>query len=93
MGLRPNSLPRPAGRPWVGRVFLGFPAPAPGPGRSPDRSPLKQVGRSGPRPGNERGLAPDGGGAGITPKITPPAGFNGGALRVKTRPAPARPAL
>jgi len=71
-GPRPNSPPRPAERPGAERVFLGFPAPAP-PARSPECSPLKQVGRNGPRPGNERGLAPDrgGAGAGITPKITP----------------------
>jgi len=34
-GPQPNSLPPPAERPGAGRVFLAFPAPAPGPGRSP----------------------------------------------------------
>jgi len=43
-----------------------------------------------PRPGNERGLAPDGGGAGIPSKITPPARCKGGAWGVKSRPAPSR---
>ena len=60
---RPNSPPRPAERPGAGRVLLWFPAPAPGPARSPDRSPLKQVGRNGApskecagtRPGRWRG--------------------------------------
>jgi len=42
----PNSPPRPAERPGAGPVFLEFPAPAPGPSRSPDGSPLKQVGRN-----------------------------------------------
>ena len=42
----------------------------------------------GPHPGNERGLAQDAGGAGITTKITPPARCNAGAWRGKTRPAP-----
>jgi len=62
-GPRPNSPPRPAERPGAGRVILWFPAPAPGPARSPDRSPLKQVGRNGApskecagtRPGRWRG--------------------------------------
>jgi len=31
----------------LGRVILRFPAPVPGPARSPDGSPLKQVGRNG----------------------------------------------
>jgi len=88
----PGPIPRPALLNGLGRsvFFLGFPAPAPGPARSPDGSPLKHVGRNGPHPGNERGLAPDGGGAGITRKITPPARCKGGAWRVKTRPAPPR---
>jgi len=42
----------------------------------------------GPHPENERGLALDGGGAGITPKITPKARCKRGAWRVKTSPAP-----
>jgi len=42
----PNFPPRPAERPGAGRVFLGFAAPAPGPARSPDGSPLKQVVRN-----------------------------------------------
>ena len=46
-GAWPNSPPRPAERPGAGRVILRFPAPAPGPARSPDGSPLKQVGRNG----------------------------------------------
>jgi len=46
-GPQPNSPPRPAERPGAGRVFLAFPAPAPGPGRSPDGSMLKQVGGNG----------------------------------------------
>jgi len=40
--------------------------------------------------GNEWVLAPDRGRAGITPKVTPPARFKGGAWRVKTRPVPPR---
>jgi len=46
-GPRPNSPPRPAERPGARRVILRFPAPAPGPARSPDGSLLKQVGRNG----------------------------------------------
>jgi len=75
----PNSPPRPTAWPGVRRVFLGFPAPVPGPARSPGGSPLKHVGRNGPHPGNERGLTPDVGGAGITLKITPAARCKGGA--------------
>jgi len=47
VGPWPNSPPRPAEQPGAGRVFLGFRAPAAGPARSPDGSPLKQVGRNG----------------------------------------------
>jgi len=94
----PVPIPRPAEQLGAGRVFLWFRAPAPGPAYSPNGSPLKQVGRNGapcrgetgPHSGNQRGLAPDGSGAGITPKITPPARCKGGAWRVKTRPAPPR---
>ena len=39
-----------------------------------------------PRPGNECRWAPDGNGAGITLKILPPALYQGGVWRVKTRP-------
>jgi len=40
----PNSPPGPAERPGAGRVILRLPAPAAGPDRSPDGSPLKQMG-------------------------------------------------
>jgi len=46
-GPQPNSPPRPAERAGAGRVFVAFPAPAPSPGRSPDGSPSKHVGRNG----------------------------------------------
>jgi len=89
-GPRPNFLPRPAERPGAGRVFLWFLAPAPGPTRSPAGSPLKQVGRNGPHPGNERAVPSDGSGVGVTPKITPAACCKGRAWRVKTLPTPPR---
>jgi len=84
----PRSPPRPAERHGAGSVILGFCAPAPGPARSPDGPRYNTQEDTGPHPGNERGLTLDAGGAGITPKITPPACCKGGAWRLKTRPAP-----
>ena len=84
---RSNFPPHPAAQPRAGCVSLVWPAPAPSHACSPDGSLLKQVERNRARPGNEQGLAPDGGGAGITLKITPLACFKGGAWPVKIRPA------
>ena len=82
------------------------PAPLHGQGRSvllyrslplPPALPIPQTGPSynrwgerGPHPGNERGLTPDRGGTGITPKINPPTRCKGMASRVKTRTNPPR---
>ena len=45
-GPAPNSPPCPAQPPGAPCDFWRFPAPAPGPSRSPDGSQLKQVGRN-----------------------------------------------
>jgi len=74
-GPRPNSLPRPAERPGAGRVILWFPAPAPGPGRSPDRSPLKQVGRNGAPSKECAGTRPGWWRGGDHPQNNPPGPF------------------
>jgi len=71
-GPRPNSPPHPAERPGAGRVILQFPAPAPGPARSSDGSPLKQVGRNGAPSREWAGTRPRRGRGGDHPQNNPP---------------------
>jgi len=90
-GPRPFSPPRPTQRPGAGCLFrhsLPLSPLKPPPHPYPRRVPVKNRWyQTGPRPGNECGWAPDGGGAGITQKIPSPAPCKGGVLRVKNRPA------
>ena len=66
-----NSISRTTELPGVGHVFLGFPAPAPGPAHSPDTSPLKHVWRNGTIYGMSGGSPWTGVGRGSPPKQPP----------------------
>jgi len=77
------STPHPAQRPGAGcllRHSLPLSRLRPPPHSYPSQVPVKnRWQQTGPPPGNECGWAPDGGGAGITGKIPPPAPCQGGA--------------